>query len=224
MIYVMSDIHGRYDKYLKMLEIIKFNDNDTLYILGDFVDRGKDGIRLLLDIMARSNVIPLIGNHDWTFFVLVGYYKELMKIGEEKIKELYRLWFSDGGKPTYDEFKKLDKDTKIKILQYIKRMQYNVEIKLSNKKYFMAHTVPEFDGLDLSKHPKDDFIHGEPDYDKRYSLDMTIITGHTPTGLIDEEYSGRIWQGNGHIALDCGAGFDGNLGCLCLDTMEEYYV
>lgn len=38
MIYAMSDLHGCYDKYIKMLEKINFGDNDTLYILGDIVE------------------------------------------------------------------------------------------------------------------------------------------------------------------------------------------
>lgn len=32
MIYVMSDLHGMYDKYLKMLDVIEFKESDTLYI------------------------------------------------------------------------------------------------------------------------------------------------------------------------------------------------
>ena len=42
MIYVMSDLHGCFDKYLLMLEKIKLSEKDTLYILGDVVDRGAD--------------------------------------------------------------------------------------------------------------------------------------------------------------------------------------
>ena len=34
MIYAMSDLHGCYEKYIKLLEKIKFSNNDTLYILG----------------------------------------------------------------------------------------------------------------------------------------------------------------------------------------------
>ena len=49
MIYVMSDIHGCYEKYLKMLNKIKFSSDDTLYILGDVVDRGPEGMKALLD-------------------------------------------------------------------------------------------------------------------------------------------------------------------------------
>ena len=45
MIYVISDIHGCYQSYLKMLEKLKIRESDTVYILGDTIDRGRDGIR-----------------------------------------------------------------------------------------------------------------------------------------------------------------------------------
>lgn len=45
--YVISDVHGRYDLFIKMLDKISFSDNDTLYLLGDMIDRGPDGIKLL---------------------------------------------------------------------------------------------------------------------------------------------------------------------------------
>lgn len=63
MIYVMSDLHGCYEKYVQMLKIIEFNSDDFLYIVGDVIDRGEDGIKILLDMMKRSNIIPILGNH-----------------------------------------------------------------------------------------------------------------------------------------------------------------
>ena len=56
MIYVMSDLHGCFDKYRAMLDKINFNAEDTLYILGDVVDRGEDGIKILLDMMSRTSI------------------------------------------------------------------------------------------------------------------------------------------------------------------------
>ena len=38
MTYVISDIHGCFDRYEKMLEEIEFSDEDTLYVLGDVLD------------------------------------------------------------------------------------------------------------------------------------------------------------------------------------------
>lgn len=40
MYYAMSDIHGRFDKYKEMLSLIDFTPRDTLYVLGDVIDRG----------------------------------------------------------------------------------------------------------------------------------------------------------------------------------------
>ena len=39
MIYVISDLHGRFDRYQQMLEVIEFTLDDTLYVLGDVIDR-----------------------------------------------------------------------------------------------------------------------------------------------------------------------------------------
>ena len=44
--YVCSDIHGQYDLYKTMLNEINFTSEDHLYILGDMIDRGEDGIRV----------------------------------------------------------------------------------------------------------------------------------------------------------------------------------
>ena len=58
MIYCISDLHGRYDRYEKVLE--KIQDTDELYVLGDCIDRGKDGLKILnetLDYFIKSNIV-----------------------------------------------------------------------------------------------------------------------------------------------------------------------
>ena len=47
MIYVMSDIHGNMSNFKSVLKQIDLQPEDTLYILGDVVDRYPDGIRIL---------------------------------------------------------------------------------------------------------------------------------------------------------------------------------
>ena len=37
--YVISDIHGCFEKYLKMLDLIGLAGNDSLFVLGDVIDR-----------------------------------------------------------------------------------------------------------------------------------------------------------------------------------------
>ena len=56
MIYAVSDLHGCYDKYIKLLERLNMTSDDSLYILGDIVDRGSDGMKILLDLVKRKNI------------------------------------------------------------------------------------------------------------------------------------------------------------------------
>ena len=63
--YVMGDIHGEADRFHAMLKKIQFSEDDILILLGDVIDRGPDGIALLLEIMEMPNVIMLLGNHEY---------------------------------------------------------------------------------------------------------------------------------------------------------------
>lgn len=69
MIYVMSDVHGRMDLFEKMLDQIKFSDNDFLYVLGDSIDRG-GGLKVLQKIMElhkKGQCELVMGNHEFIF-------------------------------------------------------------------------------------------------------------------------------------------------------------
>ena len=66
MIYVMSDLHGEYDKFINMLNKIEFSSKDTLYILGDVLDRGEKSLEII-DYIRRpenNNIKLLMGNHE----------------------------------------------------------------------------------------------------------------------------------------------------------------
>ena len=45
--YVTGDIHGCFDKFMKLLKKIKFSEKDNLYIIGDVIDRGPKPIETL---------------------------------------------------------------------------------------------------------------------------------------------------------------------------------
>lgn len=67
--YAMSDIHGMYESYMEAIG--KLNKEDQLFIIGDIIDRGEDGIKILLDIIERQKnpgngpkITFLMGNHE----------------------------------------------------------------------------------------------------------------------------------------------------------------
>ena len=55
--YVMSDIHGQYKSFVKMLNLIRFGEDDKLYVIGDVIDRGPDGIKIIQHLMKMKNAV-----------------------------------------------------------------------------------------------------------------------------------------------------------------------
>ena len=65
-IYCVSDIHGYYNEFIKMLKLINFQEKDEMYILGDIIDRGPHSAEMLWFAIeeAPANVHFLLGNHE----------------------------------------------------------------------------------------------------------------------------------------------------------------
>ena len=68
MVYTVSDLHGDLIMYNHIVNQLK--EDDTLYIVGDIIDRGNSGIAILQDVMKRPNVELLLGNHEWFLIMM----------------------------------------------------------------------------------------------------------------------------------------------------------
>lgn len=229
--YVMADIHGNYDKYIEMLKLIDFKDDDLLYILGDVLDRGPDGMKVLKDMMLRPNVIPLLGNHEYMASISLPWL--LREVTEEAVDNIEAdsiqglvEWMTVGGETTIGEFHKLSPEDQQDMLDYLMEFELYDIVEAGGRRFLLVHAgldhfSPErsLDDYDLSE-----MIFNKPDYDKVYFKNTYLVTGHTPTRLIRADQKDEIYEGNNHIAIDCGAGYGGKLGCICIDTMEKYYI
>lgn len=232
MIYCCSDIHGEYDKYLKLINKIKLKEEDTLFILGDVIDRGEKSIEVLKDMMYRANVIPILGNHEYMAIQILPLL--MQEITEETISEFNEEfvqglleWLNYGGQSTIDGFKKLSKDDKEDIIDYLMEFSLYEEVRVNGKEYVLVHAglsnfSPE---RRISDYELYELIFERPEYNLKYFKDKFLISGHTPTRLIENNNRPDfIYKGNNHIAIDCGAVFGGQLAAICLDTGEEFYV
>jgi serine/threonine protein phosphatase 1 len=228
MTYVLSDLHGRYDLYIKMLEKIKFGKEDTLYILGDFVDRGDEGLKIVLDI-AERNIIGLMGNHDFLALSILSSLDRTLKLGQlEDMRYLIDMWKMDGGTATYNEYKKLSPEERKLALMTIDGFRNYAEVKIGEREFVLCHGgVRDYsEDRPLADYTIEDLAFFREDYSKSKfaKRGKYLITGHTPTAAIEGATEGKIYKNHDHIAIDCGAVFGYGLGCLCLDTMEEFYV
>ena len=229
MTFVMSDLHGRYDLYIKILEKIEFSENDTLYILGDCVDRGDEGLKIVLDIAERDNVIGLMGNHDFLALSIISNLDRALKPGHlEDMRYLIDMWKMDGGTATYNEYKKLSPEERKLALMTIDGFRNYAEVKIGEREFVLCHGgIRDYsEDRPLSDYTVEDIAFYREDYSKPKfaKCGKYLVTGHTPTAAIEGATEGKIYKNHDHIAIDCGAVFGYGLGCLCLDTMEEFYV
>ena len=130
MIYVMSDIHGQAGAFYKMLKKICFSDNDQMYVLGDVIDRGPDGIEIIKYVMSKPNITLLIGNHEHMML-------DALRTG---LSHDYDLWFYNGGMMTLDSFNELGSAEKDKMLEYLKNCPVVIpDVKVNNRKFYLTH-------------------------------------------------------------------------------------
>ena len=92
-LFVVSDIHGYRDDLERALDKAGITDDDELWILGDLMDRGPDGIGAMdlamsLQRQAPDNVRVLMGNH------------EILALGRYRFPHtsFARSWRANGGK------------------------------------------------------------------------------------------------------------------------------
>lgn len=224
--YVMSDIHGHGDLFRKMLEKIGFSEDDKLYIIGDVVDRGPDGIKLLQQILHTPNIVFLLGNHE---DLLLRY---LYHYGTDLTHNPLGML---GNHPTISGFKDLLDEQKTELVQALMNAPIHEIITVNGQHFYLVHAFPANNRDDeLWNRPQKNVVNPIPD--------TQVIIGHTPTIFFErtreevDQYEEELFQqgrhfeiyhGHGFIGIDCGCGTAervGALACLRLEDLAEFYV
>ena len=232
--YVMSDIHGRYDKYIEMIRKINFCNDDTLYIIGDICDRGPSSAQIYLDVMNRKNVHCIMGNHEKMLIeALPNPFGFLLNKHDHFASLDFDIWSACGGGSTCASFIEVGMDKLMAIYNYILSLPLYKTVEIDKKTFLLLHAgIDNYDcKKQLCSYSSDELLWGEIDFDNTYYPEYfdKIIVGHTPTFIFNNSEPVSIYMGKGNVIdIDCGAVFEkesnGRFGCLCLETMEEYYV
>lgn len=231
MIYVLSDIHGNIERFNSIMEQIKLQPEDTLYVLGDVIDRFPNGIKILRRLMKMPNVQMLLGNHEYMMLnALAGFDAD----NRERERMLY-LWYNNGGDVTHNSLKRIKKVTRQEIFDYLRALPTNIKIEVNGKKYLFVHGSP-IENFRKIRHMHDDEIEFAV-WNRWRPLDpvpegYTMIFGHTPTEHFQTVNPLSIWyEEHGRaIGIDCGCAFqptpyapNGRLACIRLDDMKVFY-
>lgn len=245
--YIMADIHGMYELYLAMLEKIRFCPEDTLYVLGDVIDRGRDGIRILQDFMSRDNITLLLGNHEDMMLQVVTL--EEMS-GPEFERSMYH-WSRNGGEITAGVFFQcLNYKEQARIIAYLESCPlFLPAVEVNGKRYCLVHACPDMEGLsdgiaggmvtadsltqlkpETARELKNTVLWKRLQGTEALGRCGTVLFGHTPTIHYKTESPMTCWHGENMIDVDCGCAYlaagrpEGQLGCLRLEDGKEFYL
>ena len=231
MTYVIGDIHGKKEKYLEMLEKLNPSETDAVFVLGDVIGIGDDGIEILRDMMYRANIFPVLGEQEYMAKELFPLISEAKSIAEAKAllsdekAELFEKWLTMKSEKTISDFLSLDEENKESIIDYLSEFAPYEEIEAGGKSFILAHAgIDGFEeGKPLDEYDEKAFVFAETDYQKSYFPDSYLVTGHTPTAMIDRQYTGKVYAKKRHLAIDCGAAYGGRLAAVCLEKLKVYY-
>ena len=218
--YFISDIHGEYDLFACLLEKIKFSDSDSLFVLGDMIDKGNDSIQVLKELYSMPNATCILGNHEYDF---LKYYRSVMMNVTSDfdliLKKFQGYFPNDRGILTWE------------LIDWM----YDLKPFVNTDKYLGVHAgVPlEPDGRIK---PIENASIEQLVYDRNFKNintfvndKRTVLYGHTPTSYLNEtgkiiRYPRESGIGYSRIHIDTGVYLTGVLGCYCFDTDRCFYV
>lgn len=234
--YVLADIHGQQDRFNKMLDLINLQPTDTLYILGDVIDRHPDGIQILKQIIHMPNVKMSLGNHEdmmsnaLRFYLSTNPRLPISDIEDENLFDLFDHWFANGGRVTFESFMAQSPEEQEEILDYIDSLPLEFNLEVNGTKFILVHAAPVESFYPMFKYdtPHDHALwYRDIKYLPR-RVEETVVFGHTRTKNFQDNIPQCIWHHNNLIGIDCGCASkdkdDSQLACLRLDDMQEFYV
>ena len=218
-IFVISDLHGNYELFLRFLKKVNLQKDDLLINLGDSCDRGSQSYELYLKyyemIKQGYNILHILGNHEDMLLTTV-YTLDYARLEH---------WFRNGGKKTIESFKRV---TGLSTEDF-----FDLE-----KNKFLIDFLSSFPTLIVSDNTI--FVHAAynpdllPEEQEEYFLiwnrenfwdknetGKAIYFGHTPSRKEDHTI---VYYPNNCTCIDLGTYITNKIGSIEIKSREEYYI
>lgn len=232
--YAISDLHGYpLDKFLDLLDKAGFTEDDTLYIIGDVIDRNGDGgVELLRYIMDQPNFEFILGNHEKMLLDCDFLFKEISEesIGDLNAEQMDLMndYLANGGGATLKSLFKLSHEEPEAIgdiLDFLRESPLIGAETVNGRDFLFVHAGFGNFSPDkkLSEYTEGEVLWARPELDTAYFDDIITVFGHTPTLCYGEEHAGKIISTPTWINIDTGASAGYEPALLRLDDMEVFY-
>lgn len=213
---VISDIHGCSKTLKSLIEKIALVKTDTLYFLGDYIDRGPDSsgvLDLILDLKQQEySVIPLRGNHE----------ENLLKAYQEYDADTFKFFV---GRNKSSDIINNSGSIKEQYLRFFKDLPFFVEL----NDFILVHAGINFEFSEPFNDKVSLLELRRTIYNSLKAKNRKIIFGHQPYYF--EDIIEAIHNKNNLIPLDNGCCYNkphkyydytklGNLLCLDIDSFK----
>jgi serine/threonine protein phosphatase 1 len=218
----IGDVHGMYEKLIKLMDKIRFNpDEDLLIFLGDYIDRGPDPGRCLQYIFALQQQYPdvvvcLMGNHE---VMMSSYFMQKRGSYNNLIVDYAGSWLDNGGLETLKQLDEMDEGTKEELLQWV----MNLPVKYQYQDYFFCHAGVDPD-VPLAVQNEFDMLWRRQQWWEQYKGEETLVVGHTPVQKVmkltgkERRTPKPLFLANHVIMCDTGAYMSGGK-LSCVDVL-----
>lgn len=219
--FIISDLHGNgnvYHSIMSYLDNISKEEDITLYINGDLIDRGVDSVSMLLDIKRRIEekkypIIYLAGNHELMMY----------EVFEKRKKDLYvppyNTWYLNGGWRTDNGLLEIlkEKDKIMEVVDFVANLKiyHKFPETIDYQNIVLVHAAcPIFvkDECDIKLKDNNDITNDvlwTREHDPNMSFRCRIghseyfsIVGHTPN---DKKYGVEYHLAENYLNIDGGS-------------------
>lgn len=224
--WVIPDIHGHPKTLQALIENkIKPSHTDSIYFLGDYIDRGPDSKGVIDFIMrlqkAKYAIRTLRGNHEDYLLRIFDKESEKHILGITVRNSLKKEWFKYGGQDTLKSFQAGDvHEIPSVYIKWMKNLEYYIEL----EQFILVHAGFNFGIEDPFSDKASMMWIKEFEVDPNKTGNRKVIHGHVPVSLgfikfkTNRSTASFIDLDNG-IYMPGKEGF-GNLVALNLTTME----
>jgi len=165
----VGDIHGCSLALATLLDWIRPQVGDQFVFLGDYIDRGpntRDVIDQILELAARCDVVPLLGNH------------ELLLLGSLAAGQVNQFWLQQcGGRETLNSYGGSLESVPTTHLEFFRNCRRHFE----TKTHLFVHANYEADKkLEEQSEHLLFWQHLSMFIPRPHYSGKTVITGHTP--------------------------------------------
>jgi serine/threonine protein phosphatase 1 len=189
---IIGDVHGHYDGLMRLLEAIAPGTFDSVYFLGDLIDRGPKSCQVV-EFVKDSPYLSLMGNHEQ---LLIDAFP-----GDRIHPQAMQAWLYSGGQATLSSYSSID--TLLEHLSWMRTLPSHLDL----GDVWLVHAGVHPD-LSLQEQTLQEYCWIRDRFhsiETPYFKDKLIITGHTITFTLPDVSPGAIAQGAGWLDIDTGA-------------------